>query len=365
MRIEVINTGAELLVGRVLNTHQQWLCRQLTDLGYEVSRQACVSDDGAQIQAAVSESLPRADVIITTGGLGPTSDDRTRDFIAQMLGRKLVLHPATRSRIEKFFAARGRPMPANVQVQAMAPKGAVVLPNANGTAPGLALQTNRGRQWLILLPGPPRELRPMFLTSVVPLLRREFPLVSNNICRTIKTTGLGESVVEEKIAGAWQPLVRDGLELAYCARVGQVDVRLAGRGRKAGALLAEGAARVESLLGPAIFGADDDSLESVVIGLLTGLGKNRGRGGILHRRFSGASADQCSRLQRGLSWRRHCLQQSGQTGNFGRAGGNLAPAWSGQRSGGPRNGRWRAPSFARRLRSGRDGRGGTRRRHAG
>ncbi len=273
MRIEVINTGAELLVGRVLNTHQQWLCRQLTDLGYEVSRQACVSDDGAQIQAAVSESLPRADVIITTGGLGPTSDDRTRDFIAQMLGRKLVLHPATRSRIEKFFAARGRPMPANVQVQAMAPKGAVVLPNANGTAPGLALQTNRGRQWLILLPGPPRELRPMFLTSVVPLLRREFPLVSKYICRTIKTTGLGESVVEEKIAGALQPLVRDGLELAYCARVGQVDVRLAGRGRKAGALLAEGAARVESLLGPAIFGADDDSLESVVIGLLTGLGK--------------------------------------------------------------------------------------------
>jgi nicotinamide-nucleotide amidase len=273
MRIEVINTGAELLVGLVLNTHQQWLCRQLTDLGYEVSRQACVSDDGAQIQAAVSESLPRADVIITTGGLGPTSDDRTRDFIAQMLGRKLVLHPATRSRIEKFFAERGRPMPANVQVQAMAPKGAVVLPNANGTAPGLALKTNRGRQWLILLPGPPRELRPMFLTSVVPLLRREFPLVSKYICRTIKTTGLGESVVEEKIAGALQPLVRDGLELAYCARVGQVDVRLAGRGRKAGALLAEGAARVESLLGPVIFGADDDSLESVVIGLLTGLGK--------------------------------------------------------------------------------------------
>jgi nicotinamide-nucleotide amidase len=273
MRIEIINTGAELLVGRILNTHQQWLCRQLTDLGYEVSRQACVSDDGQQIQAAVGESLPRADVIITTGGLGPTSDDRTRDFIAQMLGRKLVVHPETLSWIEKFFAARGRPMPANVQVQAMVPEGATVLPNPNGTAPGLALKTHRDRQWLILLPGPPRELRPMFLESVVPLLRREFPLASKYICRTFKTTGLGESVVEEKIAGALQPLVRDGLELAYCARVGQVDVRLAGRGEKAGALLAQGAARVESLLGPVIFGADDESLESVVIGLLTSLGK--------------------------------------------------------------------------------------------
>ncbi len=269
MHIELINTGAELLVGRVLNTHQQWLCRQLTDLGYEVSRQVCVADDGEQIQAVARESLQRADAIIITGGLGPTSDDRTRDFIAQMLGRKLVVHPDTRARIEQFFAARQRPMPANVRVQAMVPEGATVLPNANGTAPGLALETQRGQQWLILLPGPPRELRPMFVESVVPLLRREFPLASKYLCRTIKTTGLGESVVEEKIDAALQPLVGEGLELAYCARVGEVDVRLAGRGEKAEALLAEGMARVERLLGPVIFGREDESLESVVIGLLT------------------------------------------------------------------------------------------------
>ncbi|HXR07202.1 MAG TPA: competence/damage-inducible protein A, partial [Candidatus Acidoferrum sp.] len=269
MRIELINTGAELLVGRVLNTHQQWLCRQLTDLGYEVSRQVCVADDGEQIQAVARESLQRADAIIITGGLGPTSDDRTRDFIAQMLGRKLVLHPDTRGRIEQFFAARPHPMPAKVLVQAMIPEGATVLPNANGTAPGLALETKRGKQWLILLPGPPRELRPMFVESVVPLLRREFPLASKYLCRTIKTTGLGESVVEEKIDAALRPLASEGLELAYCARVGEVDVRLAGRGEKAEALLAEGMARVERLLGPAIFGREDESLESVVIGLLT------------------------------------------------------------------------------------------------
>jgi len=268
MQIELINTGAELLVGRVLNTHQQWLCRQLTDLGYEVSRQVCVPDEGRQIQAAVGEALQRADLVITTGGLGPTSDDLTRECIAQMLGRKLVPHPATLTRIEQFFAVRHRVLPAHVQVQAMIPEGALVIPNANGTAPGLVMEAGPGKR-LILLPGPPRELRPMFLESVVPWLRREFPPASPFLCRTIKTTGLGESVVEEKIAGALQPLVGDGLEVAYCARVGEVDVRLAARGDKAGALLAEGVSRVERLLGPAIFGTGDDTLESVLIGLLT------------------------------------------------------------------------------------------------
>ena len=268
MQIELINTGAELLVGRVLNTHQQWLCRQLTDLGYEVSRQVCVPDEGRQIQAAVGEALQRADLVITTGGLGPTSDDLTRECIAQMLGRKLVLHPATLTRIEQFFAERHRALPAHVQVQAMIPEGALVFPNANGTAPGLAMEAGPGKR-LILLPGPPRELRPMFLESVVPLLRREFPPGSPFLCRTIKTTGLGESVVEEKIAAALQPLAGEGLEVAYCARVGEVDVRLAARGDKAGALLTEGLSRVERLLGRAIFGTGDDTLESVLIGLLT------------------------------------------------------------------------------------------------
>ena len=269
MRIEIINTGAELLVGRVLNTHQQWLCRQLTDRGYEVSRQACVSDDPGEIKDALQESLSRADLIIVTGGLGPTSDDLTRDVAARLLRRKLVRHPATLARIKQYFAARNRPMPANVQVQAMIPQGAKVLPNPNGTAPGLFLETIAGKQCLVLLPGPPRELQPMFLQSVVPLLRRKFPLSSRFRCHTFKTTGLGESQVEEKIAPALQPLVRDGLQLAYCARVGEVDVRLAARGDKAGPLLANGTFTVEQLLGPVIFGTGDDTLQSVIIGLLT------------------------------------------------------------------------------------------------
>jgi nicotinamide-nucleotide amidase len=269
MNIEIINTGAELLVGRVLNTHQQWLCRQLSDLGYEVSRQCCVPDSGAQIEAALGEGLARADLVIATGGLGPTSDDLTRDCAARLLGRPLVLHPHTLAWIEQYFASRKRRMPASTRVQAMVPEGATVLPNPNGTAPGLGMRAGGEGKWLILLPGPPRELRPMFSASVVPLLLREFPLRIQFVCRTLRTTGEGESVVEEKIAGSLQPLVRAGLEIAYCARVGEVDVRLAARGPAAGALVAEGEKLVRGLLGPLIFGTDDDSLELAVIRLLT------------------------------------------------------------------------------------------------
>jgi nicotinamide-nucleotide amidase len=298
MRIELINTGDELLVGRVLNTHQQWLCRQLADLGYEVSRQVCVPDDAPRIQAALRESLDRAELVIATGGLGPTSDDLTCQCAARVLGRKLLLHPPTLSAIQRYFAARGRPMPAQVEVQAMIPEGASVLPNPNGTAPGLALDSSPGKKCLVLLPGPPRELRPMFLASVVPLLKRRFPLASPFQCRTFKTTGLGESAVEEKIAGPLQPLVRDGLQLAYCARVGEVDVRLAARGRNAAALLAKGGKVVEDLLGPVIFGAGDDSLESVLIRLLAARKKTLAvaescTGGFLSHRLTnvpGASA---------------------------------------------------------------------------
>ena len=268
MRIELINTGAELLVGRVLNTHQQWLCRQLTDLGYEVSRQVCVTDDGEQIQAVARESLQRAEVIITTGGLGPTSDDRTRDFVRKCWGGNWSFTRTPRARMNNSLPRGSTPCRPMFASRRWSPKARPFCPMPT-TAPGLALETKGGKQWLILLPGPPRELRPMFIESVVPLLRREFPLACKYLCRTIKTTGLGESVVEEKIDAALRPLVRDGLELAYCARVGEVDVRLAGRGEKAEVLLAEGMARVERLLGPVIFGREDDSLESVVIGLLT------------------------------------------------------------------------------------------------
>ena len=276
MIIELINTGSELMLGFVLNTHQQWLCRSLSDAGYTVSRQTAVPDTAADIRQTVREALARADFVIVTGGLGPTSDDLTRDLIAQLLGRKLHTNAEVLQRLERFFAERGRPMPQHTAVQAQVPDGALVLTNHHGTAPGLAMEINPDpfradgkTSWLVMLPGPPRELRPMFSNQVLPLLRKELPLDRAFICRIIRTTGMGESIIEEKIADALQPLTTAGIELGYCAHYGEVDVRLVARGPGAEKLAAEAEALVRERLGSYVFGAQDDQLNAVVVRLLT------------------------------------------------------------------------------------------------
>jgi nicotinamide-nucleotide amidase len=274
MRIEIINTGSELLLGRVLNTHQQWLCRQLADLGYTVDRQVAVDDCAPNMLQAVRESLGVADLVIVTGGLGPTSDDRTREVIAEFLGHKLCEDPAVLAHIQTMFATRKRPMPASTRVQALVPEGAIVLMNAHGTAPGLILEAllpgaGSTPRLLVMLPGPPRELRPMFAGQVVPILKKRLPLPTPFVCRTLRTTGLGESMVEERIAGPLQALTQAGLELGYCARVGEVDVRFTARGERARDLVAEGERIARGLLGDLVFAVDDELLEAAIIGLLT------------------------------------------------------------------------------------------------
>ena len=276
MNIELINTGSELMLGRVLNTHQQWLCRQLADLGYFVTRQIAVADTADDIEQAVREALGRADFIVTTGGLGPTSDDITRDRIAALLGRKLNEDPAIVAHVESFFAKRNRPMPASTRVQAMVPDGALVLHNAHGTAPGLALhvspnpfRTDGKASWLVMLPGPPRELRPMFTNQVAPLLKEKLPLDGDFVCRTLRTVGIGESYLEERIAASLKPLMDAGLELGYCAHSGAVDVRFVARGCGADADMAEAARIVYKLAGEHIFGEGDDELEQVLVRRLT------------------------------------------------------------------------------------------------
>lgn len=273
MRIEIINTGSELLLGRVLNTHQQWLCRQLADLGYTVDRQVAVDDTAPRILEAVREALAAADLVIVTGGLGPTSDDRTREVIAEFLGRKLREDLTVLAHVQALFATRKRHMPTSTRVQALVPEGATVLMNAHGTAPGLILEepspaTASNPRLLVMLPGPPRELRPMFTEQVVPILKKQLPLPTPFVCRTLRTTGLGESMVEERIAGPLQSLTQAGLELGYCARVGEVDVRFTARGDKARDLVAEGERIARGLLGELVFAVDDELLEAVVIGLL-------------------------------------------------------------------------------------------------
>lgn len=280
MVIELINTGAELLLGRILNTHQQWICRQLSDLGYSVSRQTTVDDSAVAIEAAVAESLGRADLVITTGGLGPTCDDRTRERVAALLGRRLIHREEVMDQIRGYFARFGRAMPDRTKVEALVPEGALILPNAHGTAPGLAIPTQSKPDrptghsgWLILLPGPPRELRPMFTESVVPLLRREFPLAEPHFSRTWRTSGIGESFLEERLEGPLAPYLEKGLELGFCARVGEVEVRLAASGANGEARIGEAAKIIEAEVGDSIFGEGDESLEMALVRRLGSLGK--------------------------------------------------------------------------------------------
>ncbi len=296
MKVEIVNTGSELMLGRVLNTHQQWLCRRLADLGHVVTRQVAVADQGGEIQQAVREALGRAELVIATGGLGPTSDDLTRELIAQLLGRKLVQSPEVLAHIAGFFAARGRPRPARTEVETLVPEGALIFLNPTGTAPGLALRLEpeedgrwkledgketrppssilhpppaASRKWLVMLPGPPRELRPMFDEAVVPLLAREFA-AEIFVCRTLRSTGIGESRVQEMIEAGVEPFVKPGLEVGYCARPGAVDVRLAAGGGRAAQLVRDAEAVVRRILGAHIYGVDDDELENVVVRWLTG-----------------------------------------------------------------------------------------------
>lgn len=279
MIVELINTGSELMLGRTLNTHQQWLGRKLADLGWPVSRQVAVADTGPEIQQAVRESLGRAHLILVTGGLGPTSDDITRELIADLVGKPLREDPAIVAELKRFFAERNRPMPARNLVQAQVPEGAIVLPNPNGTAPGLAIKVEAGSsldarsktrdpKWLILLPGPPRELRPMFTDTVVPLLQRELPR-QIFVCHTLRTSGIGESALAEIIDAPLQRFIADGLELGYCARPGQVDIRLVARTPNAEMLVANAEGVVVPLLGRYLYSLEDEDLEAVIVRELT------------------------------------------------------------------------------------------------
>jgi nicotinamide-nucleotide amidase len=268
------------MLGRVLNTHQQWLCRKLSDLGYEVSRQVAIADEGHAIQNAVREALARADIVIVTGGLGPTSDDITRDLIAQLLQRQLNEDSTVLAAIREFYRERSLAMQSSVQVQALVPEGAMVLQNHFGTAPGLAIEIapnpfkqDASLSWLILLPGPPRELYPMFDKYVAPLLKTKMPLSEPYACHTLKTTGMGESSIEEIIAGPLREWVARGLSIGYCARVREVDVRLESRGSKASEIVAAAVEIVRRSLPGVIFSEDESSLETAVIRALIEQGK--------------------------------------------------------------------------------------------
>jgi nicotinamide-nucleotide amidase len=264
MKIEVINTGTELLLGHVTNTHLPWLAQQLFGLGWRVQRQVTVPD-GEAIRTAVQEARQRAELIIITGGLGPTSDDITREVIAELLGRKLVFHEEIYAKILDRFARRKLVVPEIVRVQAMVPEGATILANDNGTAPGLILE--EGPQTFILLPGPPRELQLMWKNQALPWLKahRQSQPLYEKIWRIV---GMGESRVQELCEERIRQL--GDFEVGYCARPGEVDFRLIGPDPHK---LEEAGKIVWAQVGESIVGEGNENLETTVIRLAVQLRK--------------------------------------------------------------------------------------------
>ena len=229
MTVEVLNIGTELLLGEVVNTHAGWIAKQIFPLGLRVSRQTTVPD-GPSIRDGVIEVFNRADIVFITGGLGPTTDDMTREVVAELLGMRLVASAEIRGRIEALLAARGYTMLERMLRQAMVPEGATVLANNNGTAPGLHIppvgSLSCESPHFFLLPGPPRELKAMFTDSVLPILRDICGGLPLRECRTYRVVGLGESAVEKMIG--LELSTNPELEVGYCARPNEVDLRLIG-----------------------------------------------------------------------------------------------------------------------------------------
>ena len=264
MRVVVINTGTELLLGDVLNSHLRFLAREIFPLGLRVERQITVPD-GEAIRDAISEARDTADIVFITGGLGPTTDDITREITAELFRLKLEHDPAILRAIQQRAAERGFRLTDRVARQADVPEGATVLRNEHGSAPGLYLPANKAakRPHLFLLPGPPRELHPMFHSSVLPILRGIVPSEKVTERRVFRVAGMGESLVEEAVGAELVAL--PGLELGYCARPGEMDLRLIGPT----AVLDEAERVVREKLGTAIFSSDGSDLEEAVVKLLT------------------------------------------------------------------------------------------------
>ena len=266
MKTIVINTGTEILLGDVLNTHLAFIAREIFQFGLRIDEQRAIPD-GDAIQTALADVSSWAEIVFVTGGLGPTSDDITRELVAGYLQLPLVENPIVREAIRSRLAARRIPITKRIWRQALVPAGAEVLPNENGTAPGLYLRAKINpavpSPHLFLLPGPPRELQPMFRNFVAPVLHRITAELKKDAMRIFRIANMGESIIERKIGDLVFAI--PGIELGYCARPGEVDVRIIGS--------AEAVAQAEKIirekLSNAIFSASDESLAAVLIRLLS------------------------------------------------------------------------------------------------
>lgn len=261
MKVVLINTGTELLLGDVCDAHLSFIAREILPLGLRIAEQRTVPD-GTAIRDALSDVIPRADIVFVTGGLGPTTDDITRDITADLLGLELIRNDEVMTSITQRLSERRIKITDRILRQADVPSGSQVLPNDHGSAPGLFLPSqknvSRPSPHIFLLPGPPRELQPMFRDYVLPLLRSL--LKPQTIERRLyKLANTGESIVEEAVGK--KILAIPGVELGYCARPGEVDLRIVGDPDAVG----HAHTIIMQALGPSIFSSEDETLEEVIV----------------------------------------------------------------------------------------------------
>ncbi|MBO7310956.1 MAG: competence/damage-inducible protein A [Clostridia bacterium] len=266
---EILCVGTELLLGDIVNTNAAFLSKRLAELGICVYRHTSVGDNPQRLKAALASALAEADLVITSGGLGPTYDDLTKETVAEFFGRPMSMHEPSLEKIRNYFAATGRAITKNNEKQAMMPEGATVLENNYGTAPALAIYDEKSNKTVIMLPGPPGELTKVFNEQVVPYLKNSSDSVI--VSKNIYIFGIGESAVEEKIKDIMTSSANPSVA-PYC-KEGEVRLRVTAKAKDeytAAQMCDSTIQRIyDSEVGEYIYGTDADSLESTLVKALS------------------------------------------------------------------------------------------------
>jgi nicotinamide-nucleotide amidase len=273
LQVELITIGDELLLGFTIDTNAAHIARTLAANGVEIVRRTTVGDDAGKIALAVREALDRTGAVITTGGLGPTSDDLTKPAIAKLFGREMKLDEAIATKLEERWRARfpGSRFPATNRTQAEIPEGARILANRHGTAPGIWLEDEKGR-WVAMMPGVPREMRGMLNEELLPAIKsRDRGEESVVLSRTLRTTGIAESAIAELLGPEFlgpRETELGSLPLAFLPGVAGVDLRVTAKGlprSRAEKLVGEAILKLTGRVSAYVYGEDDADLAAVVL----------------------------------------------------------------------------------------------------
>jgi nicotinamide-nucleotide amidase len=265
MNAEILAVGTELLMGQISNTNAQYISNRLPDVGIGVYYHSVVGDNPNRLKECLTYSLKRSDIVIMTGGLGPTQDDLTKETVAELLGKKLVLHEESLKKIEEFFFKLNRPMAKSNAKQAYLPEGSKIIKNSNGTAPGCIIETDS--KVIIMLPGPPSEMKPMFEETVIPYFAELLPY--KLVSKYLRIFGIGESSMEEKIIDLIENQTNP--TIAPYAKEGEVTLRITakcGKGEDAEVLLNPVIEEIKLRLGNTVYSIKDEPLEVVTGRLL-------------------------------------------------------------------------------------------------